>query len=145
MKRLWLGSTLLLCAVLILSACSSVTYPKYPGKPLIISIPGMEKQVIQGSSSEGPSYTTATLPIKQLEIKVLGPVTVEADGIYKFLVLFESGDNGYAKLFAEAKKKYPEMDALVNIMEDTRRKEYLWFLYWSETRILTATAIKYVR
>jgi len=147
-KKELLGLILLLGAALAFSGCSNVTYSdRYSHKSFSLNSLGVGGSADEGQivvTDQGP-FSSATLAANKVDIKVLGPVTVEAEGVSKVLLVFERGDNGYAKLFAEAKKKYPDMDALVNIMEDIHRKDYFLFLYRSETRIITATAIKYVK
>ncbi len=147
-KKELLGVLLLLCAALALSGCSSVTYSDQYNHYFSIYSFGDGSGGGGGggvrTTKQGP-FSSNTLHYNKLDVEVLGSVTVEADGISKILWIFESGNNGYAYLFAAAKKKYPEMHALVNIMEDVRRKHYFGYLYFSETRILTATVIKYVK
>ena len=77
---------------------------------------------------------------------VLGTVTTELKSI-NILGVYGAGDNGYGKLLEEAKKKYPDTDALVNVYWDTKYTHIILPypsipIFIKADSVIIATAIK---
>jgi len=68
-----------------------------------------------------PSYreSQTKFSFKREDLEILGPVSATAES-QNILGLVATGDNGYSKLLADAKAKYPTCDAVINIQWDTQ-------------------------
>jgi len=141
MRKMVLGVILIFIGIFTLSGCADMSYSRNWQSMSHIPIHNVEVQHIFNSN----------------DFKVLGPVTVRAGGIKTLLWIFSWGRNGYAELYEAAKRKYGEVDTIINIMEDTRKLRIfgfpdIWFLGLNETavfmkeeRIITGVAIRYMR
>jgi hypothetical protein len=129
MKRVASLAVVLLFGAVVLSGCADITAPAR-----------------LGSSGYLPLMNTTTEhKFDKDSFKVLGPVTAKTEGITILFGLITTGDNGYAALFEEARKKYKDADTVIDLREDRRFVQILGWLYLKEERIITGTAIKYVR
>jgi hypothetical protein len=88
------------------------------------------------------------------DFTILGPVKLEKEwyGILGFSIppigvdayFWQSGGVTYADLLDEARKQYPDADAVIDITNDYVGSTYA-FLYSQRTNIATGIAIKYVK
>lgn len=83
-----------------------------------------------------------TTALVEKDYEILGEVQINAK-ITNIIGLFTFGGKGYAELLEEAKKVYPETDAVINIYEDTTGLTVLG-IYNTWGKKLTATAVKFV-
>ena len=122
----------ILVSLLCLSGCistdvASAKTPQWDKKPIAIS---------------GRDYTI--LGNVQLEKKWFGVLgfSISRLGINAFV--FQNGGVTYADLLEEAKKQYPEADAVIDVIVDYSGSIYA-FLYAQKQNIVTGIAVKYVK
>lgn len=112
-------------------------------KVLFALVLGMSLALLPGFSTPiGESYPDLGTDLSENDYEVLGPVTLSG-GTTKVLGLIESGsEKGYAALLEEARKLYPETNALINInVEDD--KTHVLGIYKKTVKVYSATAIKF--
>jgi len=102
-----------------------------------------------GSIVSDGTYGVGGMPtlirLQREDVEVLGQVqsATESECI---LGIISQGDNGYAKVLAAARTKYPECDAVINMQWDIQYKTICFgALYEKVTTKIEGTAIKYKR
>ena len=81
--------------------------------------------------------------LQREDVQILGQVesSTESECI---LGIISQGDNGYGKVLAAARAKYPTCDAVINMQWDTQYKTICaGILYEKVATKITGTAIKY--
>jgi len=140
MKTLLLGLACGTVACLLSSGCASfaITHPGGEGKTTPC---GVSPGTLVGDVTY-PNFTSVNTQIQLTsnDFTILRTVTTEARSS-SVLGLFSSGDNGYAKLFEEARNA--GADDVINIKVDTRIYRVMIGLYAEATTKMTGTAIKW--
>lgn len=92
-----------------------------------------------GCTSVPPTLQT---PLAPKDYTVLGRVSVSTTNFSILGIGFNSGREGYNKLYKEAEKKYKNFDEIVNIYtDDSYMNIYLFF--GKNTRTISGLVIKY--
>jgi hypothetical protein len=123
------GLSLSSCATTNVATTKRTDFSKKP-----ISLPGM------------PAYTIlGTVFMEKKWFGVLGMTTPQFGPIPRVdYYIYQSGGITYVELLEEAKKQYPEADAVVDISVDFQGSHY-WFFYSGGKNILSGIVIKYTR
>jgi len=85
----------------------------------------------------------AYMRLQRDDVEILGQVqsVSESDSV---LGIISQGDNGYGKVLAAARAKYPETDAVINMQWDIQYKAICGgFLYEKVISKIDGTAVKY--
>jgi len=148
-KKSWLGiSGIILVCGLFLSGCATnVATTKgtdFEKKPM--DLIGVPKYTILGSVNLeknwfgilGFTIPSATIPI--IAGSSVYPFVLPGNDVY----LYQSGGMTYVDLLTEAKAKYPDADAVIDIKVDYSGSHYAIF-YGSRKNIYSGIAIKYSR
>jgi len=138
-----LGALACLVLPVLLTGCAD--WSEYPG-------PGGGGKAVPLGVNQGVLFgdvvypcfinSTTRFQIDRNDFEIIKTVTAEASSA-NVLGLIGSGDNGYGKLFAEARKA--GADDVINIKTDTRLRSFLGVLWRSATTQLTGTAIRWKR
>jgi len=124
----------------VLSGCGAGAYMQ-PGYPSAVT-----PAIIYSDDVVYPYKDSFTMfNISREDYSILGHVTTEMESM-NILFIYSSGDNGYGKLLAAAKEKYPETNALMNVYWDSKVKTIGWPyppipFYQKITARVTATAV----
>jgi hypothetical protein len=149
-KRVWLGiSGIILIFGLFLSGCATdvATSKGTNFEKRSIGLIGVPKYTVLGAINLernwfgilGVTTPAVTIPL----LSFFSPpflFTIPGSDIY----LYQSGGVTYVDLLAEAKKQYPDADAVIDIKVDYSGSNYAIF-YGSRKNIFSGVAIKYSR
>ena len=124
----------------LLAGCAGWSYPGAGGGGKAVPV-GVSQGVLFGDVVY-PCFINSTtrFQIDRNDFEIIKTVTAEASST-NVLGLVGSGDNGYAKLFAEARSA--GADDVINIKTDTRLRSFLGGFWKSATTQLTGTAIRW--
>jgi hypothetical protein len=137
MKRI-VGASLAVVGLLFMSGCM-MGMAGYP------SPAGARPGGIIGDGTYGVGGMPTLVRLQREDVEMLGQIssTTESECI---LGLISQGDNGYGKVLAAARAKYPTCDAVINMQWDTTYKTICaGSLYEKITTKIDGTAIKYTR
>jgi uncharacterized protein YbjQ (UPF0145 family) len=139
MKSLVFASACGVCACL-LSGCASfaITHPGGEGK----TTPAAVGLGVLAGDVTYPNFNSVETQVQltSADFTIIRTVTTEAMST-SVLGLFSEGDNGYAKLFEEARKA--GADDVINIKMDTRMRRFVGGLYAEVITKMTGTAVKW--
>ena len=134
--------------LILTSALAIVSMACLSGCGLIGGFPSPQGAHPGGIVSDG-TYGVGGMPthirLQREDVEVLGQVqsATESECI---LGIISQGDNGYGKVLAAARAKYPECDAVINMQWDIQYKTICFgSLYEKVTTKIEGTAIKYKR
>ena len=130
--------TMVLCLALggvmfIVAGCSGFAAQQWPR--------GVATGKLMGDVTYPSLMTSHTqIQLTTKDFTILKTVTAEAES-KSILGMFSSGDNGFAKLFDEARAA--GADDVINVRVDTREESRLSVFWCRATTRLTGTAIKW--
>ena len=133
MKRI-VGVSFAVVGLLCMSGCLMGGFP---------SAAGAKPGGIVADGTYGIGGMPTHIRLQREDVQILGQVesSTESECI---LGIISQGDNGYGKVLAAARAKYPTCDAVINMQWDTQYKTIcLGILYEKVTTKITGTAIKY--
>jgi len=139
MKKLVIVMACGMCACL-LSGCAgfAITHPGGEGK----TTPGGVGLGLLSGDVTYPNFNSVDTQVQltSADFTIIRTVSTEAFSS-SVLGLFSSGDNGYAKLFEEARKA--GADDVINVKMDTRLRSFVAGFYAEAITKMTGTAIKW--
>lgn len=128
-------AVVVLSGVLVLTGCARFSHVSHPEGVSAGNLVGDVTYPVFSSERTEFKFDTD-------DFVIVRTVTAEASSS-NVLGLFGSGDNGYGKLFEEARAA--GADDVINIKVDTREQKILIGFYTKATTKLTGTAIKWKR
>jgi hypothetical protein len=106
------------------------------------------------ASVKSPEWNKKPIGVESHDYTILGTVKLEKNwfGILGFTVIgggidayiYQSGGVSYANLLDEARKRFPDADAVIDVTIDYSGSAYAFF-YAQRRNIVTGIAVKYVK